>query len=186
MQKLVIGLVGEIGSGKGTVVDVFEELFPDKKIVTIKFSDVLADLLKILHMPKTRDNLQRMAIAIDEMFGAGTFNYAVRKRIESIDADIVFADGVRWPADEKMIREMNGSMVYVTAGQKTRYHRILARKEKEGEGQTTFEEFQKQDTMKNETFIADIGSRADYRIVNEGTLEDMKREVKLLAQKFFS
>ncbi len=186
MNKLVIGLVGEIGSGKGTVVDVVEELFPDKKIVTIKFSDVLADLLKILYMPKTRDNLQRMAIAIDEMFGAGTFNYAVRKRIENIDADIVFADGVRWPADEKMIRDMNGIMIYVTADQKIRYQRVIVRKEKEGEGQTTIEEFQIQDSMKNEAFIADIGSRADYQIVNEGTLDDMKQEVRLLAQKLFS
>ncbi len=186
MQKLVIGLVGEIGSGKGTVVDVFEELFPNKKIITIKFSDILADLLKILYMPKTRDNLQKMAIAIDEMFGAGTFNYAVRRRIEGIDADIVFADGVRWPADEKMIRDMNGIMIYVTADQKIRYQRVIVRKEKEGEDATAFEKFQKQDTMKNETFIADIGSRADHRIVNEGTLDEMKQEVELFAQKLFS
>jgi len=170
-DTILIGLVGEIGSGKGSLIEILKKIIPKKQITVIKFSDVLADVLNVLAMKKTRNNLQKMAIAIDDMFGKGTFNNAVKQRVLNTKADIIIADGMRWPADEKMIRDLNGFMFYITASQKLRYDRTTKRGEKVGENETTFEEFKKQELMKNETYIKEIGSRADYKIINEGSLE---------------
>jgi uridine kinase len=177
-MKKIIGLVGEIGSGKGTVATIINDRLPNKKIVRLKFSDVLSDILNILHLEKSRDNLQKLAIYIDDQFGDGTFSNAVKQRALTIDADIVFLDGVRWPADEQLIRDAGGILVYVTAHQKLRFDRIRGRGEKEGEQNTTWEQFLEQDQKKNETFIPDIGSRADVTIVNESTLEHLTKEVE--------
>lgn len=178
MAKIIIGLVGEIGSGKGFFIDVAKRLYSDKQIQSIKFSSVLSDVLEVLSMEKSRNNLQKMAIAIDEMFGDGTFNNAVKQRVIYTDSKIIIVDGMRWPADEKMIRDLNGKIIYITADQKTRYKRTLNRDEKKGESEATFKEFQKQELMKNETFIKDIGSRADYKIINETTIEDFENKIK--------
>ncbi len=175
--KTIIGLVGEIGGGKGTVVQLFQEALPNKRIVTLKFSSILADVLETLALPKTRDNLQKLAIVIDETYGEGTFAHAMETRILAADANIVFVDGMRWPADERLITGMGGIVMYITADQRTRYERITQRGEKVGETDTTFERFQQQESMKNETFITDIGSRARFTIHNDKDIATLRKEV---------
>ncbi len=176
-SKTIIGLVGEIGSGKGTVVELFEELLPNARIIKLKFSAILADVLDVLHIPKTRDNLQKLAIIIDETYGEGTFAHAMEERIRATDADIIFVDGMRWPADERLIITVGGVVMYITADQRTRYERITQRGEKVGETDTTFEQFQHQESMKNETFIKDIGSRAQFVLHNDKDLATLRSEV---------
>ena len=183
-NKKIIGLVGEIGGGKGTVVEKLKEILSGQKVAVLKFSGILSDILDILHLEKSRHNLQQLAIHIDQIYGEGTFANAMKQRILNTDADIVIVDGVRWPADERVMHELDGIIVYITADQKVRYERVIGRKEKAGEESTTFEEFIEQQTKKNETFIQDIGSRADFKIENNGSLNELEEQIEIFVNKF--
>ena len=184
---ILIGLLGEKRSGKGTFVNFLTECARPKRVGRIRSVDVLYETLKIWGIDATRMNLTNLAIAMDGAYGKGTLTEAVRQRIAKESSDIVIFDGVRWPTDEKLIRSFDKNLiVYVTAGAETRWKRGLKAGEKVGEDKATLEEFLKEEKAKTEEFIPDIGSRADFKIVNEGTLEDYKKEAQKFCEKFLN
>lgn len=178
-MKIVIGLVGEKGSGKGTFTRILKELIPQKNIVCIRFSDLLKETLILWDILLTRENLQDIAVVMDKGFGKGTVTHAVYKRIEKEKADIVIIDGVRWPTDVDMIRKFKHNfLIYITAGLKIRYERIKARKEKTGEEKTNLRQFLKEERALTEKFIPKIGKKADFIIENNKGLENLAVKVR--------
>src|SRR5688572_17025142 len=103
-MKIVIGLVGEKGSGKETFGNFLMEAAKGKKVKRIRFSDLLNFTLKLWDLPQTRENLQNLAVLMDTNFGTGTLTGAVSKQIQDLEADIVILDGVRWETDEYLVR----------------------------------------------------------------------------------
>ena len=178
-MKLVIGLVGEKGSGKETFGNLLQGLLPDKMIVRIRSSDILAETLALWDLPKTRANLQNLAIIMDKQFGDGSVSHAVNLRINQTQADIVLFDGVRWATDVEVIRSFpKHKLVYITAPLKLRFDRLKLRKEKTYEETTSFAQFLKEEEAKNELDIPKIGSKADFKILNDGSLDELKAKVE--------
>lgn len=172
-QKLIIGLVGEKGSGKETFGNFLIEFVQDKKIERVRFSDLLKDTLLLWDIPLTRENLQKLAVLMDNGFGEGILSHAIYQRVSQINADIVILDGVRWKTDEDLIRRFpKNLMVYITAKLKTRFERIKKRNEKVGEAKN-YSQFLKEEKAENELLIPKIGSRADIKIENNGNLRDL-------------
>lgn len=179
MNTIIIGLVGKKGSGKETVGKFLKNLLPDKKIEIVRFSDTLADILDTLDISKSRENLQHLAVVLDNGFGKGTLTHAVSRRLMSIPSDIVVLDGIRWPSDLEMFLQLPKKiLVYLKADSEIRYQRLLGRQEKAGEGQTTWEQFLKEDQAQNEIYIEEIGAKADYVIDNNGSLEYFEKQVE--------
>lgn len=186
-MKLVIGLVGEKRGGKGTFVTEFTKLCPPNTVTHHRFSDILYSTLNEWGIETSRENLQQLSIAMKNTFGDGTLMRAVESRTRKASTPIVILDGIRWREDEALIRRLNdtgndcyGYLFYVTASQETRYARALASTEKAGENKLTFEEFIAAERIETEIYIPDIGSRADVRIDNNGTVEHFSRSVKKL------
>lgn len=183
-QKIVIGLVGEKGSGKETFGNLLQEILLDQKIYRIRFSDILVDTLKIWDIPKTRENLQKLAVVMKNGFGEERLPHAVETRINQSDADIVLIDGIRWMADVNFLKSFDKNLlVYITANLKIRYERLKNRSEKVYEEATTFEQFMKEEQAENELLIPKIGSGADYKIINNGTFEQFKKEVRAFREE---
>src|SRR3989338_1289494 len=183
---ILIGLLGEKRSGKGTFVNFLSECVRPKRVGRVRSVEVLYETLKIWGIDATRMNLTKLAIAMDNAYGNGTLTEVVRQRIAKDNSDIVIFDGVRWLTDEKLIRGFEKNLIiYVTSDAEMRWKRGRAAAEKVGEDKTTFDEFLKEEKAKTEQSIPDIGSRADFKIVNEGTLEDYKKEVRKFCEKFF-
>ena len=183
-MKLIIGLVGEKGSGKETFAKIFQSLMPDKKIAHIRFSDHLKDTLTLWDIPITRANLQKIAIVMKDNFSPDAVSHAVYQRINAQDADYILLDGVRWESDVELTQEFkNNLLVYITADLKVRFERLKTRNEKVGEETTPYEQFTKEEQAENELLIPEIGASSDYKIENDGSLEEYKQKVEEFISK---
>ena len=87
-MKTVIGIVGEKGSGKGTFTKFLNDFLPGK-VSIVKSSDILGETLELWDIPKTRSNLQQLAIIMDDTYGVGTLTHAVEERISKSKNTIV-------------------------------------------------------------------------------------------------
>lgn len=178
-MRILIGLVGEKGSGKGTFAKVFTEYAGGATVERVGFSDFLKKGLTLWSLPDTRANLQKLAIAMNEAYGPDTLANAVRPSLAKHAADIVILDGVRLEADVRLVRSFpKNFLVYITADPHVRYERTRLRKEKEGEASATFEEFIAQEQVRTETLIPSIGKQADFSIVNNGGLGEFRHQIK--------
>lgn len=177
---IVIGLVGEKGSGKETFTKFLEEV-SDRKIAHVRFSDLLKETLELWSIPHSRENLQKLAVVMNQGYGEGTLSNAMFERLKNIKADIIVIDGVRWESDVELVRRFpKNFLIYITADLKTRYERLKKRGEKEGESTTTFEQFVSEENAANELLIPKIGEEADFKIENNSSFEQLKQKIREL------
>ncbi|MBI2011763.1 AAA family ATPase [Candidatus Daviesbacteria bacterium] len=184
MKRLIIGLVGEKGSGKGTFTSILKETLPEKAIDQITFSDVLTDSLNVWALPPSRENYIKMMVSMKNTFGGDVLANAIKARVEKLPGEIVVIDGMRWPADEVLIRSFPKNVVlYITAVPKIRYERTKSRGQKAGEKDATFEQFMEQESAETEVYIPKIGEKADFTINNDGPLDEFIEQVKTFSKK---
>lgn len=182
----VIGLVGEKGSGKETFSTFFELTASPKRVLHIRFSDILKQTLMLWDIDITRENLQKLAVVMDEGFGKGSLTHAISEQIIGSDTDIIILDGIRWESDLEFLKSFqNNILVYITADLEKRYNRLVLRGEKSEEHLSTLEQFIKEEKAKNELLIPKIGKHAQVKIENNGTLEEFKEEVEKFYTKNF-
>ncbi|MBI4991794.1 MAG: AAA family ATPase [Candidatus Harrisonbacteria bacterium] len=177
----IIGLTGEKGGGKGTFAEILKEFLPG--LEHIRFSDVLLGIAAELGIPKgevSREQLQKLAPALEEIFGKGCITRGVKSRIQKSGDNTIVLDGIRWHSDLEMLRSLpNSTLVYITANPKVRFKRTKKRKEKSGEDKATLEKFLKEEQAETEKYIPEIGAQANYKIENNGSLEKFRRKVEV-------
>lgn len=186
-MKLVIGLAGLPLAGKETVAMKLESLFhaDNASVQRHRFSDILRDTLDLWGMPHGRANEQILAQIMQRPggFPEGLLSRAIKTRLLKDTADVGILDGVRWDADEAMIREfpkdnIKSIMIYITADDERRYARLLARN-RSGEKATTREAFVELNKQPNEIFIPKIGGRADITLSNNyDNIADFERDIE--------
>src|SRR3989344_5347425 len=183
-MKIVIGITGEIASGKDTFTTNFIANAIGRRITRVRFSDILHETLEKWDIPATRTHLQTLAIVMDQGYGKGTLTHAMYHRITYDDSDIVIVEGVRWMSDVEMIRKFDTNyLIYVTAEQNERFERVKKRRQKIGEENTTFDQFLQEDAAPTETDIKKIGAIADFMVDNNGELLAIQQKTKELYEK---
>jgi dephospho-CoA kinase len=193
-MKLVIGIVGAPLAGKETCANLLEKLLIEDgySVSRHTFSEILRETLDLWDIPHGRDNEQKMAIIMNAEAGFkdGALSRAMEHRIKNEDVDVTILDGVRWLGDEKMLRGLNDEgiksiIIYIPADAKVRYARLLARN-RAGESATAWEDFSRQEQMKNEVDIPDIGGRAEIVIENNyGDIEHFHRDINRVYESLF-
>jgi len=170
MKKIIIGLVGEVGSGKDTVGKYLEEKYGAEQV---RFADPIKDTLSIYFDKLSRIDQQWLFEVFQERFGGDILSKAIRKKIEDTKSKIVVVNGLRMPPDLDFIRSFeNNKILYITAGAKTRWERASKRDEKSDDS-TSFENFEKIDLKLTEINVPKIGAEADTKINNEFDLEHL-------------
>jgi dephospho-CoA kinase len=182
-RKIIIGLIGEKGSGKGTVSDYLLEKYGAVHFGTSK---ILRRTLEDLHLPVTRDNLVKLALVLKEGYGSSVIIDSLIQDMENSDADLIIADGIRMHGDVEPFRKKyqeNFCLVYVTADLKLRYERTKMRKEKDGEEDATLEQFLEEEGRLTELSIHEIGRHAEFKLNNNGTAEELKKQTDEMMKK---
>jgi len=173
-MKLVIGLVGKIGSGKTIVSDYLHEKYGAKQM---RFSQILMDILDRLYLPHERKHLQRLGHSLRTSLGEDVIVNAFGRDMEKDPSRVIAVDGIRYMNEVKMLRKFeNNLLIFVDAPADIRYGRCRTRGEK-GEDKIEFEEFLKAEERETERHIDEIGGIADYRIENTKSLEELYKEV---------
>jgi len=184
-RKIVIGLIGEKGSGKGTVSDYLIEKYKAKHYGTSK---ILRRTIEGLHLPVTRENLIKLALVLKQGYWPSVVIDSLIKDIENNGSQVIIADGIRMHGDVEPFKKKYGRdfyLFYVTADVRTRFERTKKRKEKDGEDKTTFKQFLAEEAGLTEVSIHEIGLKADFTFDNNGTPEELDEQVETAMRRIF-
>jgi len=179
-KKIIIGLVGESGSGKDTVADYLRD---NHGAILMRFADPLRETLSLYIDNISREDLQWFSFALRSRFGNKVLSKALRTKIDTIKEGIVFINGMRVLEDYDFVKSFpNSYVVYVTLDQKSRWERIFGRGEKSDDA-VGFPKFQEMEKAEIEVNIPKIGEKADFRIENTGTKEELFEKVDEIINK---
>lgn len=174
-SKIILGLAGEIASGKGTVAKCITKKYKGN---AHRFSTMLRDVAKRMHLEENRDNLQKISTMLREYFGGDILSKTIYFDVQNDKHKVIAIDGVRRPSDIEYLKKIAGfKLVYIEADMKKRYERIIKRGENADDTKKTFEEFQKDHKKEAELQIKKMRGKADAVVNNNGTLKDLYRQI---------
>ena len=169
-MKIILGLVGEMAAGKTTVTEYLKEKYNAK---SFRFSDMLRDVATRIHLDHTRENLQTLSTTLRQNFGDDIMSKVLAKDVAKAQHDFIITEGIRRPSDITYLREQpNFYIIALDVDERTRYERIIKRTENVDDQDKTWEQFQKEGQQESEQKIKEIAAEADFRIDNNGTLDD--------------
>lgn len=180
-MRCVIGIVGKIRSGKGTVEKIITQELQQRglSVASRRFSDILRETEASWYLPPGRDTQQKLVLAMRQYFGENTLANVVEKRALNSSEDVVILDGLRWiDSDYPLLRKLpNNYLIYVEASIETRWQRSLLDNQKIDETRATFEQFKVRDNAPNEAGIIQFKQHADFLVDNSSDLENLKGQV---------
>ncbi len=169
-NKIILGFVGDLASGKGTVCQYLKE---KHAVTSYRFSTMLRDILDRIYVEKTRENLQDLSTFLRGRYGQDIMSKVIAKDVQNDANPIVAVEGIRRPTDITYLQELPGfHLIYITADPKIRWQRMVLRKENIDDAGKTFEQFLKDEQAEADMLIKDLGKQAKYTIVNNGNIEE--------------
>jgi dephospho-CoA kinase len=176
----VIGAVGQNGSGKDEVLKYLRDKYDVPFFAT---GDVVREIASKQGVEPTRENLGKISDRHFREFGQGYFVKLVAEKIRHAGWKVAGISGIRSLNDVSILKDIFGDDfilidVYVTDPH-LRFRRMTARGE--GRDPHSYEQFLQQDEAEEELFSLKEAERiADYSISNDGTLDDLHREIDRL------
>lgn len=180
-HKIIIGLVGEIASGKGTVVKYLKKKY---QVSSCRFSDSLRDVLNRLYLEINRNNLQKLSQILRQNFGENLLAKVIVEDIKNNKNKFIIIDGVRRIADIENLKQLpEFKLIYITADIKTRYNRLTKREENKDDKNKTFQQFLKDNQVEAELEILKVSRQAHYKIYNNGNFKELYKQIDKIIYK---
>lgn len=175
MAKLILGITGEMGSGKGTIAKHVMQQHGGK---SHRFSTILRDILDRVYVEQTRENISTISTILRKNFSEDILAKAMYHDTQNDEHEIVVVDGVRRLADIVYLRELpHFKLIYLEADMQTRYERIVKRGENTDDNAKTFEEFKKDHELETELQIKELKNYADFVVDNDGIFADLYKQI---------
>ncbi len=174
MTKPIIGLVGRMSSGKGTAAEYLKSKYQAE---VFTYSQPLRDVLNRLSLPVDRDHLIKMSETLRDKFGDDLFARLMVQSALASSAPVVVVDGIRRPADIVGLPEIGLILVEIQAEAETRWRRLTERREKADDSTKTLAEFLEDEKRSTEQTIDAVVAEATEHIDNNGTLDDLYRQL---------
>jgi len=180
--RAVVGLMGRIGSGKGTVADVLINEFGFKGIT---MGDLAREEVTDRGLEPSRETTTRISTELLSKDPAYFIKKAVKKINES-GHDKWLIDGIRTPINITGFRKAFPNIVFIKVEVKPeiRFERMRLR------GRpgfpSTFEKFMEHEQLEDQKFhLSETLSKADQILNNNGTYEELTEKTRVLAEKLF-
>lgn len=181
-NKIIIGFTGLLASGKGTATKYMEERY---RAGQYRFSSILRDICRRVHLEQTRDNLIKMSECLRASFGENLLAKSIAKDAENDDNPIVVVDGIRRLADIVYLEKSPYFiLVEIFADPEIRYKRLILREENPDDKTKTYEQFLADHERSTEKSILEVIPLAKERINNNGSIKDLHRQIDELIKKY--
>jgi dephospho-CoA kinase len=181
MNKIVLGITGEIASGKGTATKYLLEKYGAS---SHRFSTMLRDVAKRMHLEESRENLQKLSTLFRENFSDDLLSQVIFHDVDTDGGEIIVIDGVRRMPDIEYLKKLPGfKLVYVDTDMETRYERLTKRGENVDDVNKTFEEFKIDNEREAERKIKDLKQDANFVVDNNGSLEELYKQIDLIIKE---
>jgi dephospho-CoA kinase len=179
---MIIGLTGTLGAGKGTVADYLL----DKGFKHYSVRNFLIKEIKKRGMPVNRDS---MVIVANDLRAKHTPSYIIEELYKQAkqQGGNAIIESIRAPGEAEAIKKLGGRMFAIDADQRIRYDRITARASETD--QVSFKEFKMNEeremtsTDSNKQNLARCISMSDHILNNNGTINDLKKEVDKILEE---
>jgi dephospho-CoA kinase len=176
----VIGVVGEIGSGKDEALKYLRDRYGVPYLST---GDIVRKMAKEDGIEGTRENLEAISRRCFQDMGMGCFVRMAGDEIIRRGWKVAGISGVRTPDDVEYLRKSFGKdFILVRVDIKdplVRFGRV--RKRSEERDPLTYSAFQEQDRKEEETFnIGRAVAMADCAIDNSGPLASLHAEIEAM------
>jgi len=182
MAKIIIGLAGQIASGKDTVAEYVKQKYDG---VTISFSQPLRDILNRLYLPIDRIHMSKLAQALVDKFGTGILSKTIATEIDRSDKNIFILPNIRREGDYEALKDHPGFMlVGINTDIKKCYERLIKRGQNEDDKSKTWEQFQKDLTLSTEVEITSLIQKSQTNIDNNGSFDDLYVQVDEIIGKY--
>mgnify|MGYP001591474483 CR=1 FL=1 len=180
-KKIILGISGEIASGKDTVGKYMAE---KHGALSLRFSQPLRDMLDRLYLDQNRENMSTLSLHLRKAFGEDVLSKVMLADAEKNPQDIVVVDGVRrLPDIIHMEADPHFYFAYVEAAPEVRYERLIRRRQNTDDATKTPVQFEKDAKLETELQIQDLKERADFVIGNDGTLEELQAQVDTMVEE---
>jgi dephospho-CoA kinase len=175
MSKLILGFVGPLASGKDASKKYLEEKYGAS---SHRFSTMLRDILNRIYVPINRENLQNISFDLRTRFGSDTMAKVIAEDVKNDKNEIVIVDGVRRMADIIRLKDVAGFyLISINANEEIRYGRLKTRNENVGDDKKTFAEFLADEQKEAELEIPLVMRNAKFIINNDGSFEELYRQI---------
>lgn len=171
--KMILGLTGTLGAGK----DAAAKFFMKNGFSYHSCSDIIRNECKKQGMPITLGNLTKKGNELREKNGSNILVRIIIERIKAAGETDSLIESIRNSEEAKELKKEKGFvMVAIDAPIEIRFERIQKRKREDDK--VSFEEFhsieQKQRKgSENMQQLDKVIEMADYKIINDGTLEQL-------------
>lgn len=180
-NKIILGFVGDLASGKGTVCKYLEQKYGTP---SYRFSTILRALVDRLYIPQSRENLQKISQVLRENFGQDILSKAIAKDTFSDPHELVTVEGIRRPSDITYLKnDPVFHLIYITADPKIRWGRLVKRNENVGDNKKTFEQFLSDEQVEADRLIKELGQQAEFTVNNDGTFKDLYQQLETIIAK---
>ncbi|PIT88490.1 MAG: hypothetical protein COU29_01765 [Candidatus Magasanikbacteria bacterium CG10_big_fil_rev_8_21_14_0_10_36_32] len=181
-NKIIFGFTGQLSCGKGTAAKYLEQKYNAQ---TYRFSTKLRNLLDAIYIEHSRDAMIKMSEAVRSIFGEDILAKAMAKDAANDSNPIVVVEGIRRPADIEFLKELpNFILVEIFAEPETRYQRLIKRRENSDDNSKTYKQFLADHQRPTELSISQVTPEAVEHIDNNGTVEDLNKQLDVLIKKY--
>lgn len=176
----VIGVVGEIGSGKDEVLKYLKAQYG---VPYVSVGDFVRRIAENEGIEPTRENLEVISEKCLQEEGGGCFVRMAAEEILNQGWEIAGISGIRSPEDVEIMKNLFGdNFILINVEIRDpgiRFERVRRRGEERDP--LTYDQFLIQDREEEEVFrISQTGALADYSLNNDGTPDDLHRQIELL------
>jgi len=182
--KKIIGLVGPIASGKGTVAAIFQK----HGYSYYSLSDRIREEITKNTLPINRKSLQLFGNSLRREFGSSVLAKKTASLISADNPDTIVIDSIRNPGEVNFLKEKYDIYILgITANQKKRFDFMIKRGRRNEK--IEFDKFKALDDQELENYdehtqqINKTLKFADLIIENNSTLDALKKKVE---KAFFS
>ena len=173
-MKLIV-TVGMPGSGKDELVEVARGM----GLATLKMGDLVRDETRRRGLPLTNANVGRIASEERDKHGPGIW---AQRALPKLTETRMLVDGCRSDSEVAVFRHNFGDLFVlgIFAAPETRYDRLSARRRSDD---VDLQDFYDRDRRELKWGIGAAFALADGMLVNEGSLDDFRRNARSMLER---